>query len=380
MEKIYSPHDRFFRAAMSEPRVAKAFFEHHLPEEILKTIDLDTLRVDKEIFVDSRLKLAITDIVFSVNYANKPGSLYLLLEHRSSFTRWQAFILLVYMVEIMKLHHKKFKDQQHLPLIYPIVFYHGGVVYPGSTDLSDLFQDSQELMPPISCQPFQLIDLNTIPDQALKKDDWLSIMHITMKYIRAPDILPHLAGLANAWKEVDRAGGHDYLEAVFTYIFAAAEISDLNKLIELIQESLSDNSQENVMTIAQQLIERGRQEARTEVMTIAEQFVERGRQEARTEVMTIAEQFVERGRQEARTEVMTIAEQFVERGRQEARAEVMTIAEQFVERGRQQGQSETAEAIAMKLLQTDFSVEQVAQLTMLPVKIVARLEQGESVT
>ncbi len=164
MEKIYSLHDRFFRAAMSEPRVAKAFFEHHLPEEILKIIDLDTLRLEKEIYVNSKLKLVMTDIVFSVNYAKNPGLLYLLPEHRSSFTRWQAFILLVYMVMILDYHHKKFKNQKHLPLIYPIVFYHGGVIYPGSTDLSNLFQDSQGIMPPISCQPFQLIDLNTIPD------------------------------------------------------------------------------------------------------------------------------------------------------------------------------------------------------------------------
>ncbi len=148
-------------------------------------------------------------------------------------------------------------------------------------------------------------------------------MHITMKYIRAPDMLPHLAGLANAWRIVDQAGGHDYLEAVFTYILDQAEISNLDKLFELIQESLSNNSQENVMTIAQQLIERGRQEA----MTIAQQLIERGRQE-----------------------------------------------------GRQQGQFETAEAIAKRLLQTDFSIEQVARFTTLPPEIVAKLEQEQTVT
>ncbi len=47
----------------------------------------------------------------------------------------------------------------------------------------------------------------------------------SLQYIQESDKWPHLAGLANAWKAVDRAGGHDYLEAVFTDILEQAEMS-----------------------------------------------------------------------------------------------------------------------------------------------------------
>lgn len=43
IKTIQSPHDKFFKAAMSDLRVAKDFFDFHLPSSIKKTIELDTL-------------------------------------------------------------------------------------------------------------------------------------------------------------------------------------------------------------------------------------------------------------------------------------------------------------------------------------------------
>ncbi len=72
--------------------------------------------------------------------------------------------------------------------------------------------------------------------------------------------------------------------------------------------------------------------------------------------------------QETRGEIMTIAQQWREEGREEG----LTIAQQW----REEGWQEAAKAI--RLLEKGFPVEQVAQLTKLPVEIVARLEQEQA--
>jgi hypothetical protein len=40
----------FFKTAMSDVRIAKDFLSHHLPEDIKKFIDLDTLKLEANLF------------------------------------------------------------------------------------------------------------------------------------------------------------------------------------------------------------------------------------------------------------------------------------------------------------------------------------------
>ncbi len=260
-----SVHDHFFRLAMSEPQVARAFFECHLPEKIKSIIKLDTLQSCKDNFVNARLKLAATDMLFSAEYAHRPGLLFFLPEHRSKPTRWQVFIILVYLVRTMEHYRKQTKDR-YLPTIYPMVFYHGKKSYPRVSELSKLFDCPQDMTPPILCSQIHLVNLNTIADERLTTNNpWLNIMHTVMKYIYVLDILPHIEKLADAWYAVDQAGGYDFLEGTFNYLFTAANVKDYNKLLKVIQKNLySNHARENVMTIAQQIREEGRQKGHQE--------------------------------------------------------------------------------------------------------------------
>ncbi len=113
---------------MSDHRVANAFFEFHLPADIRKVINLDSLQLRKESFVDQQLKLAVTDMLYSVNFSGKNGYLYLLAEHQSTPDYWMPFRLLKYLVRIMEQHLKETKSD-YLPIVYPLVFYHGQAAY-----------------------------------------------------------------------------------------------------------------------------------------------------------------------------------------------------------------------------------------------------------
>ena len=76
-------HDSFIKKAMSNPKVARAFFKCHLPSRIQEKIDFDTLAMQKDSFVDNTLGISFADMLFTVRFGKETGYLYLLVEHQS---------------------------------------------------------------------------------------------------------------------------------------------------------------------------------------------------------------------------------------------------------------------------------------------------------
>lgn len=317
---INTPHDKFFRRALSDARVAKAFFQQHLPASIQSLVDLDSLQLQKESFVDQHLKLAITDMLFSANFQDKPGYLYLLTEHWSTPKKLIPFILLKYQLAIMEQHLKTFGGST-LPIVYPLVFYANASAYPYSMDVFNLFEDT-ELARQVFLQPAQLVDVSQIPDETLKQETWQGIMTLCMKHVFARDILPFLADMIDLFRTAEQNNGSEYVQAALTYLFATGEVSDSQAFIDTIQNQLSPETGASIMTIAQQFEAKG----------------------------------------EARGEA-----------RGEAKGREIGLVEGEA-RGEARGEIKAKKLIAQKLLQQDLSIESIAQITGLNVQEVSGLK------
>lgn len=92
-----SPHDRFVRSLMTNPKVIREFFETHLPREMREAIDLTSIQPQKESFIDDKLRVQIADLLYAVHVNGEPGFIYLLIEHQSSPDKLLPFRLLKYM-------------------------------------------------------------------------------------------------------------------------------------------------------------------------------------------------------------------------------------------------------------------------------------------
>jgi predicted transposase/invertase (TIGR01784 family) len=112
--------------------------------------------------------LKITDILYAVTILEKTGYIYLLIEHQSNPEVLMPFRLQQYIFSIMTQHLKQ-KTTKVLPLVMPMVFYHGKEKYPYSTDIFQLFGDHSNLAQELFLKPFQLIDLTIIPDETFGK-------------------------------------------------------------------------------------------------------------------------------------------------------------------------------------------------------------------
>ena len=70
-KKINNPHDKFFRATMAHHRVAVDFFNHHLPKNILQVLNVDSLKLTQQSYIDNSLQESISDLVFSCELAGR---------------------------------------------------------------------------------------------------------------------------------------------------------------------------------------------------------------------------------------------------------------------------------------------------------------------
>ncbi len=104
MADITTPHDGFFKRLFGNLEVAADFLRNYLPAETLSLLDLDTLTLEKESFIDPELRESFSDLLFSVQTTTKNNVfIYLLLEHKSAPDFWAAFQLLRYIMECWQL-------------------------------------------------------------------------------------------------------------------------------------------------------------------------------------------------------------------------------------------------------------------------------------
>jgi predicted transposase/invertase (TIGR01784 family) len=194
------------------------------------------------------------------------------------------------MVAIME-HHVKQTNSEKLPLVYPIIFYTGNRNYNHSTDLFDLFGDKKEkeLAREILWQPYRLIDLSKTSDEKLKEFLRYGVIARTMKHIYEKDFLPILKDIIKDLQNIEIQGEMNYIYTVLSYIIEAGELNK-QEFIETVKTGLTQVNEVNVMTLAEQFRQEGRQEVYEKAKAMfAAQFKQEGRQEGKLEALkTIA--------------------------------------------------------------------------------------------
>ena len=250
MTKHLSPHDRLVRTIMGKPKVIKEFFNNYLPTHIKSVVNLDSIKLQKESFIDDKLRLQITDLLYTAQFGMRQGYLYLLIEHASSPNKHLSFRLLKYKIAIMD-HHLKITGDKYLPVVYPLILYSGKRPFNYSTDIFDLFGDQRRLAEDILYKPYQLVDLRLISDEELKTQLWFGVMARIMKYIYSKDILPYFKSVILDLRNIQKNGDSDYIYNIISYLFETGGVPNKAEFINTIKTGLSIE-EEKVMTLAEQ--------------------------------------------------------------------------------------------------------------------------------
>jgi len=258
MTDITNPHDRFFKEALSRQEVARDFVAHYLPGDISALLDLDSLMVRKDSFVDKELGEHFSDLLYSVDLKQRGlVYVYLLFEHKSFVERLISFHLLRYMLRIWEQWLKQEKGK-NLPAIIPIVLYHGREKWNVSLKFCDLFEAPETLKRFVPDFRYVLWDLSLYSDDKIKGAVTLKAMFLLLKHFFSEDLSERLPEILELLRDLlDRRSGLEYLETILRYVASGTDQIGKQEIDEALKMVLADKGGGIMPSLAEQWIQQG---------------------------------------------------------------------------------------------------------------------------
>ena len=264
-KRSHNIHDIFVRESFSDSERAGAFFERFLPETIIHHLNLETLTVLKDTYINETLKEHFSDLVFEVSLKSNNSvktDVVLLFEHKSSPDRNVLFQIGYYMFA----HWTKCLTQNKEPKpIIPIIYYQGKKNWKVES-LLDFFKNyPKEVKDFLPRLKHIFIDLKTI-----SKDQLMDMRSTMMKAaILAQQWRINPTKLKEDFERIFRllpleGTNRNFLEMIVVYALNVSEITEaqLGQTIKSIPEPLK----EKIMTTYSMLIEKGKLEEKIEVI------------------------------------------------------------------------------------------------------------------
>ena len=244
---------------MTDQRVARDFFMAHLPKELLESIDLNVLELQPGSHVDGLRSEAITDMAYRTKIQGKEAYLTLFVEHQSTPDVLMPVRVEKYRCDFLWQYIKQNPGTKTIPLVVPIVLYHGRQPWKFSTDVRDMIDAPKSLIDAYAFKPFIFIDLNTIQDEALKEHLWSGVMDLALKHIFAQNVLPYVESMMSLLQRLEKAGGHGFIENVLIYLLDRGEM-DQTSFLSIVRKELPPELGDKIMTVSEQLIAKGMQQ------------------------------------------------------------------------------------------------------------------------
>lgn len=181
--EIQHKHDATFKEVFSQKRIAKDFIKNNIPEEALNIIDMESLELQKDTFINEELKENFSDLIYKVKINNKEAYICFLLEHKSYKDKMAIFQLNKYILESwMTIIQKESKEE--LPLIIPMIIYHGKEKWNLKTDLRDMIPRFYEL-PEYFKQRVPVFKYDFFNIGEYEEDDFEKLTRLTSMMLKA---------------------------------------------------------------------------------------------------------------------------------------------------------------------------------------------------
>lgn len=211
-------HDHFFREIAKDPVAASGLLENFLPPDVRAMVDMDSIELQKDSFVEPDLRAYYSDLLFRVRLAEAVGYVYFLIEHKSHPDRFVHLQVLNYIKPVWGM-----RKGEALPLVIPVVVYHGernwpydprfsGVFPPNPPELARFFPDFEIV----------LADLSRYSDADIRGAVLTRAFLLVLKHARSPGFPDRMPGIFRLLGELRRSRtGLGHLEAICCGIWPA---------------------------------------------------------------------------------------------------------------------------------------------------------------
>jgi predicted transposase/invertase (TIGR01784 family) len=283
MTQIHQPHDKLVKKLLSNKATARDVLSLYLPPEILAITNLDILELQRDSFIDDEHRTSAVDLLYKTDIQGDAGYLWILIEHQRRSDYWMPLRLFRYMGVIWEHIRRTNRKRTTLPLIIPLVIYNGNEPYAHSLTLSDLLapESVRPLFDRMFTQPFPLVDLATVEDETLREQAQthvhgiallMALKHAHDRHLKT--FFEHVMVLV--LKHLEKLGDGDIVVDVLYYLLSEGQFLKDSDFKQIIHREFSQQTEDNLMTIAQQLEQRG-----------LERGLEKGKLEGKLEIAEI---------------------------------------------------------------------------------------------
>ena len=250
MADLPNPHDKFFRAVLSDPDRAHDFLRDHLPNSVAGRLTNDPPEIIEGSFVDEALAGSQSDLLLKFRLASGGSAFaYLLAEHKSTPDPGLPLQLASYMVRIWKRHAGPSGEKlRALPPIVPVVVYHGEANWTVAGGLSEMIAADDPELAILPGARYILRNLRTINTDALSRNVHLRAGFVAMRKEPPPFVLAEIA------KNLPEGG--DLRRQALEYVVRVYDL-DLDDLRTILRNAGYNEMEATVGTIAETLLEQG---------------------------------------------------------------------------------------------------------------------------
>jgi len=274
-ELVYNPHDRFFKRIFSDPNIARDFLQNYLPQEAIEIVDLDYLIPENNSHVDENLKESLSDMLYKTKIKGQDGYVYILMEHKSYIEGKVIFQLLRYITNIWE--EKYDPKTKKVPIIIPMVIYHGREVWNVETNLSNMVQGIEDLPDELKTYlPTYRYEICDFSIKGKKRIIGLTATKVALEAMRAgtamteKEFKERLAIVFAYINQLPEEQVHEWFEGCMIYLLNVREDVTIEDILK-VQKEIMPGRGEIVMTIAEKLRNEGMEKGKLEER---ERFIE----------------------------------------------------------------------------------------------------------
>jgi predicted transposase/invertase (TIGR01784 family) len=252
------PHDRLVRFTFDHPERAAAELRAALPAFVVSRVDWTSLKPERGSVVDPELRETETDLLFSARLKDGRQVLfYVLLEHQSSVDRWMALRMLRYVVRQLEHWRQEHPASERLPIIVPLVMYHGpGGAWSAPRRIEELFdvpEEERDLWRAVLPQfEYGVDDLTVEREEALKARSGppvVRLVWLALVYGRSEQLAQRLAGWRALFIQAyEASSGLEDLKAVFRYLLEVGDDAGREVTVEMLESMAGAQRSEELMS------------------------------------------------------------------------------------------------------------------------------------
>ena len=261
-KKIPKPHDLFLHATLSSPQAIHDLFQAHLPEQLRKRTQINSIVPTQPDHISPALKELHSDFIFTCQIDGHIG--FICLEHQSTPDWSMPLRFLDYNTHLTKQYLKGKEAGTRLPFIVNLCLYHYTLnePYPYPTNLYDYFPDPSLAKELDMFTKFQVLNLSNTPDIELESYGTMGLSEKLFKYTREKVFFEVLGQeLERCRKWILGEGmpiaplGANYWESIFYYAINVLDPEEYSQenVISLFKEALCINKDNVMKTIARQI-------------------------------------------------------------------------------------------------------------------------------